>query len=67
MKRLKDIDFEKNAVWLEKLTDKERKKLKRIFHKYIKWKDPYKTLDGDAKIQMLAAFMDGLLVGMSDV
>lgn len=67
MKRLKDIDFDENAIWLEKLTDKERKKLKRIFYKYIKWKYPFQTLHKDKEEDMFNAFMDGLLVGMLDV
>ena len=67
MKRLKDIDFEENARWLDNLTDKERKRLKRIFYKYIKWIDPSGILDEEYTYRIKVAFMDGLLVGMIDI
>ena len=67
MKRLKDIDFDENARWMDQLTDKERKKLKRIFYKYTKWKYPFQILNKDQEEDMFNAFMDGLLVGMLDV
>ena len=67
MKKLKDIDFDANIVWMEQLTDKERKRLKLIFRKYIKWKYPHETLHEVREEDILNAFMDGLLVGMLDI
>ena len=67
MKRLKDIDFEENAIWMEKLTDKERKRFQLICAKYIRWIDPSGILDEEYTYRIRVAFMDGLLVGMLDI
>ena len=67
MKRLKDIDFEENSIWMSNLADKERKKLKRICAKYIRWIDPSGILDEEYTYRIKVAFMDGLLVGMLDI
>ena len=67
MKKLKDIDFDANIVWMEQLTDKERKRLKLIFRKYIQLKYPYESLHEVREEDILNGFMDGLIVGMLDI
>ena len=67
MKRLKDIDFEENARWMDQFTDNERTRFQLIYKKYIKWKYPHQTLHKDWEEDMFKVFIDGLLVGILDI